>query len=166
MQRNLKQCSSTLIIQAYFSYVRPIIEYASTVWSPHNMCDIQKLEMIQHKAICFVFNDFSRYSSVTSMINNLQWTTLKLRRNSDKIIMFYKMLTGLVSLEFLNSLQPNTSCTHGHNLRYRQVSTRIDAYLHSYLPSTIQLWNSLPPEVVHSQSLSEFKNNVYVHYTQ
>jgi len=66
MQRNLKQCSNTLRIQAYLSYARPIIEsvYASTVRSPHNMCDIQKLEMIpwQHKAARFVFNDFSRYS--------------------------------------------------------------------------------------------------------
>jgi len=108
MQRNLKQCSNTLRIQAY---VRPIIEHASTVWSLHNMCDIQKLEMIQHKAAHFIFNDFSGYSSVTSMINNLQWTTLKLRRNIDKTITFYKILNGLVSLEFINSLQQNTSCT-------------------------------------------------------
>jgi len=134
MQRNLKQCSSTLRIQAYLSYVRPIIEYASTV--------------------CMA----------TCLICVIKWTTLKLRRNIDKIIMFYKMLNGLVSLEFLNSLQPNTSCTRGHNLGYRQVSTRIDTYLHSYLPSTIQLWNSLPPGVVYSQSLY-FKNNLY-HYTQ
>jgi len=54
MQRNFKQCSNALRIQAYLSYVRPII-----VWSPYNMCDIQKLEMIQHKAARFVFNDFS-----------------------------------------------------------------------------------------------------------
>jgi len=119
VQRNLKQCSSTLRIQAYLSYVRPIIEYASTVWSPHNMCDIQKLEMIQHRAARFVYNDYSQYTSVTSLINRLQWTTLQQRRDINKLITFYKMLNGLISLEFLNTLQPNTSCTREHDLKYR-----------------------------------------------
>ena len=98
------------------------------------------------------------------MDNRLQWTTLQQRRDINKLITFYKMFDGLISVEFLNTLQPSTSCTHGHNLRYRQVSTRVDTYLHSYLPSTIQLWNSLPAEVGYSQSLTDFKNNLYVYY--
>ena len=29
-------------LQAYCTFVRPILEYASVVWSPYNKCDINK----------------------------------------------------------------------------------------------------------------------------
>jgi len=54
-------------------YVRPIIEYASVVWSPYTKDDISRLEMVQRKAAHFVYNDFYSYSSVTAMLNKLNW---------------------------------------------------------------------------------------------
>jgi len=78
------------------------------------MCNTYKLEMIQHRVAHFVYNDHSRYTSVTSLINR---TTLQQRRDINKLITFYKMLNGLISVEFLNTLQPNASCTRGHDLR-------------------------------------------------
>ena len=56
---------------AYLTYVRPILEYASTVWSSYTKSDIAKLKMVQHKAALYVFNDFSSYSSVSSMLSQL-----------------------------------------------------------------------------------------------
>ena len=35
--------------------VRPILEYASIVWSPHTQCDIHKIEMVQRRAVKFIF---------------------------------------------------------------------------------------------------------------
>ena len=35
LQRNLSNCPCPVKEQAYKSYVRPILEYASTVWDPH-----------------------------------------------------------------------------------------------------------------------------------
>ena len=59
--------------------VRPIIllEYALIVWSPHNQCDIHKIEMVQCRAVRFIFNNFSRTASVTNMLANLQLPTLE-----------------------------------------------------------------------------------------
>jgi len=54
--------------------------YTSTVWSPHLLYQIQKLEKVQHSAACFITNDFSCYSSVTSMLDQLQWPLLEHRR--------------------------------------------------------------------------------------
>ena len=39
---------------SYLSYVKPIIEYSSTVWDPHIKEDIHKLEMVQRRAACRV----------------------------------------------------------------------------------------------------------------
>ena len=47
---------------AYLTYVRPFLEYASTVWSPYVKSDIALLESAQRKAARFVYNDFSTYS--------------------------------------------------------------------------------------------------------
>jgi len=35
LQRNRRQCSHQVKSLAYFTYTRPILEYASIVWSPH-----------------------------------------------------------------------------------------------------------------------------------
>ena len=49
-----------------------IVEYASVIWSPYTNCDKNVLEGVQRKAARFVCIDFSTYSSVTSMLNNLK----------------------------------------------------------------------------------------------
>ena len=82
LQRNLRQCSPTIKSLAYPTYVRPILEDASTVWSPYVRTDIAKLEMVQRKAARFVFNKFSAYSSVTSLLSQLNWQSLEVRRTN------------------------------------------------------------------------------------
>ena len=49
LQRNLRQCSINVKSLAYVTYVRPIVEYASVVWSPHTQalknlwCSVKQL---------------------------------------------------------------------------------------------------------------------------
>ena len=74
--------------------VRPIIEYASTVWAPHTLTNINQLESIQRRAARFCFNDYSTFSSVTRMISSLNLPTLEQRRNKAKLITMYKILNG------------------------------------------------------------------------
>ena len=67
---------------ACVTYVRPILEYASTVWSPYTKSGIAKLEMVQWKPARYVFNDFSSYSSVSYMLLQLHWQSLEERTNA------------------------------------------------------------------------------------
>ena len=57
--------------------VQPILEYAtaSIVWDPWPCTHTHKhcLEMVQRKAAHFCSGDFKKYSSVTEMLNNLEW---------------------------------------------------------------------------------------------
>ena len=41
--------------------------------------------MVQRRAARFVFNDFSRYSSVSRMLNQLGWSMFKQQRNEAKV---------------------------------------------------------------------------------
>jgi len=98
LQRNLYHCPQGLKVKAYLTYVRPIVEYASDVLSPYIQCLIHQLEMIQRSAARFVFNGFSRCSSVTSLLNQLNWPSLQLRRNQSSLIMFFKIIHNLANI--------------------------------------------------------------------
>ena len=80
LQRNLSQCQPSVKAACYTTYIRQILEYVSTVWSPHLTCDISRIEMAQRRSARFVYNEFRRTSSVTMMLNNLHWQTLETRR--------------------------------------------------------------------------------------
>ena len=43
-------CSRTAKYAAYKAIVRPTLEYAATVWNPHNSGDIHLLEALQNRA--------------------------------------------------------------------------------------------------------------------
>ena len=63
---NLKPCSLHIKSKSYLCYVRPMVEYSSTVWDPHIKEDIHKIEMIQRRAARFVFNNYDLIDSVTT----------------------------------------------------------------------------------------------------
>ena len=76
---NLYNCNPQIRSQAYsycMLYVRPILEYASTVWAPYTKSSIGKLEAIQWRAARLVVSDYNYSSSVTSILNQLNWVSL------------------------------------------------------------------------------------------
>ena len=50
IKRNVKIRSPRIKEKLYNSLVRPHVEYASSVWSPHEVNPIHKLEMVQRRA--------------------------------------------------------------------------------------------------------------------
>ena len=51
--------------------VRPSMEYASVVWDPYHHNAILQLEKVQRRAARWALNDFSRYTSVTVILQQL-----------------------------------------------------------------------------------------------
>ena len=86
LRHNLKPCSPSTKTKCYLTIVRPIIEYACTVWAPHTAQDIDKTEMIQRRGAQFVHNKYHYSASVTSMLESLGWLTLQARRNYLKLL--------------------------------------------------------------------------------
>ena len=62
--------------QCYSTLVRPIMEYASTIWDPHTQKDVDCLEKTQRRSARFVYQDFQRTSSITQMMTQLGWESL------------------------------------------------------------------------------------------
>jgi len=101
------------------STVRSVLEYASPMWSPYIEHNISKLEMGQRRAARFVSDGFSRYSSVSRMLNQLGWPMLKHQRN--KVTMMYKILNNLVFVD--HHLKFDTNQTWGHPFKLTTLST-------------------------------------------
>ena len=91
IKRNIQTNNPKLKESAYKTYVRPLVEYAASVWDPEQNKYIEKIEMIQHRAIRYIFNDYSSSSSVTNMRSKLNLPTLKKRREISSLTMFYKI---------------------------------------------------------------------------
>ena len=59
LRQNLHQCPTSIKSNCYKTFVRPILEYAVTVWSPYLQHQIHQLDKVQRSTTCFVVNDFS-----------------------------------------------------------------------------------------------------------
>ena len=82
--------------QAYVTFIRPILEYASTVWSPYKVKHITAIERIQRHFTRRIpsLHELS-YSERLAVIN---LDTLELRRLRADLLMYYKILNGLSPL--------------------------------------------------------------------
>ena len=93
LRRNILSSPRDAKAKSYKTYVRPIVEYASSVWSPATDCHINQLERVHRRAALFVCNDYTRQSSVSEMISSLGWDTLQKRRDNARTTMLYKNQT-------------------------------------------------------------------------
>jgi hypothetical protein len=107
--RNLHHCPRSTKSQRYLTLVRPIAEYASTIWNPHTKENINMIELIQRRAARMVNSDFQTTSSVTSMIRQLGWTSLQERRAQAKAIMMYRVVNHLIFIPADRILVPTIS---------------------------------------------------------
>ena len=148
IKRNIPTKQQNIREFAYKTLVRPQLEYCSSVWSPHTQSNIHKIEMVQRRAARWVTHDYSHYSSVTEMLNLLKWRSLENRRSDARILIFYKIIHGLVAVPMPPYIcKPSRLTRHMHPLSYRQIQTPCNYYKFSFYPASIILWNSLPPDI-------------------
>lgn len=167
IRRNLYSCTKELKQTAYTSLVRPLVEYSSSVWDPHQANLINKIEMVQRRAARFVMNDYKRDSSVTKMIKDLDWCSLKDRRTANRLTNLQKARHGLLPLPVDDLLQPlRRPSRHSHSNAYQLISANKDCFKHSYIPKTIIDWNNLPLHITTITDPNLFKHQVLNHLKQ
>lgn len=158
VRRNLKNCPKSVKTAGYTTLVRPVIEYASTVWDPTNQASINSLELIQRRAARFVCNDYTSRTPgcVTNMMKNLGWDSLQSRRQDNRLAMLYRIENDLIDINRTDFLRSGDSRTRGGHKFYQQRIT-CDIYRNSFFPRTIREWNSLPTSVAEAGSLEDFR---------
>ena len=145
-------------------FKRKIIVFSSSLVL-HTL-SINKLEMIQRKAVRFVCNDYDRHAIVTNMLNDLGWDTLEHRRKAARLVQtkliqmgdsaIPKTLTPLATDRSRRSRTGNSQWLH-------QTYCRTDTYRHSFLPWTWEIrTNSLTASLI-ALPIDNFKSQVLDH---
>ena len=157
LKRNLQIQSRSIKSKAYMSLVRPSLEYASCAWDPYTQKDIAKVERVQRRAARYCLGKYHNTSSVTDMLETLEWPTLQKRRKAARLCMLHKINNQKVKLS-PSQLKPPIRSSHRHHSHTFQLPSSLADYRKfSFYPRTIQEWNSLPDDVVSASSLESFR---------
>ena len=156
LRRNLYACPMDVKEAAYKGLVRPILEYGSSVWDPSGIGLQEELESVQKRAARFVTGNYLyETGSMTSILGQLKWESLKKRRKDSRLILLYKGLKGKARLP-VDDLIPKTRLARNqHFMFFRLPSASIDAYKCSFFPQTIKDWNNLPSSLIVSSEDSK-----------
>ena len=166
IKRNLQVRNTRLKTTAYNTLVRPLVEYAPSVWDPYTATDINKIEMVQRRAARYVLHRYHNTSSVSEMLQTLGWHTLLQRREQARLCMLFKIHTGSVAVNKDQYIIPMSHFTPGtHPYRYRIPYSRCDYHKFSFFPRTIRAWNGLPVDVVTAESYNSFKSRLSIMHT-
>ena len=90
----------------YFSFIRPLLEYADAVWNHCTQYESNGLDKIQKEAARIV-TGATKLASIDSLHTETGCETLGSRRKNHTLTMFYKLKNGL-GPDYLASLVPAT----------------------------------------------------------
>jgi len=83
--------------------VRPILEYASTIWDPHTNLNIDLLESMQRSDARFFYN----------MLNQFSLPTLQERRKINELTIMFKIINNLIDISACKFIPKQRSLRRG-----------------------------------------------------
>jgi hypothetical protein len=135
ISRNFYHSTRKVKTQLYLSLVRPLLEYACSAWDPYTQRNIKQLEKVQRRAARFIYRDYSRESSVSSMIDDLNLPLLSTRRECLRLGVFYKASLGLNVIKLDQFTNFSSSRTRRkHTLKLDHLSARTEVFKYSFFP--------------------------------
>ncbi len=157
LQRNLSMTDSETRLACYKTYIRPLVEYASSVWDTPGIETLtSKVEAVQRKSLRWIYNIWDRKSSPTSLLRDAQLDTLEKRRKIIRLKFFHDVLHNLKHVD--KSILPNRQ--RCKNIKFQQILGSIQSYTMSFFPQVVKLWNNLPSEVTSIEDRNLFFSKI------
>ena len=146
----------------YKTFVRPILEYNSPIWSPHFIKDIFVLEKVQKY---FTKNlKGLQGKNYKERLSILKLLSLECRRAYNDVVFLYKILNGLCDNNLSSLFSKSTLSTFislcRHSLQVSLPKPRTDFLKFSFCYRSAKLWNTLPECIIKTTSISKFKQLV------
>ena len=160
IKRTFASRDANTIRLLYVTLVRPILDYASTVWNPHLMKNIHKLEAVQRRATKLIPSFYNL--TYSERLQELNLPSLLYRRTRMDLIMTYKILNNLVSVDkdYFFTVNTNPTRSNGLKLYKNRFNTAIRG--HSFSQRIVNDWNTLPHEIVSAPNVLIFKTKLDV----
>ena len=148
------------MIKLYKALVRPHLEYANQVWSPHLKKTIEAIENVQRRMTRMIPG--LKNMSYEERLHKLKLPTLAYRRLRGDMVELYKMTSGIYDESLLQGhlrLRTN-STTRGHDKKVFVSQARLNVRRSSFYIRTAETWNKLPDDVVNAPSLPAFETRL------
>lgn len=163
IRRNFINLDRNSLVLLYKGMVRSHLEYAGSVWSPHKKSLIRDIENIQKRATKLIHA--CKNMSYRERLFYLQLPTLRYRRLRGDMIEVFKILSGMYDAQVVPIIERNLDTRNrGNSLKLRVERCNYDVRKYSFCNRIVNVWNSLPDNVVKSSSLNVFKNNLDKHW--
>ena len=151
---------SCILIRAFCTFVRPLLEFSSVIWNPYAICDIKRVESVQRRFTKSI--NYLRTASYSERLANLCIDSLQCRRIKTDLIFCYKLLHGLIDLQADDFIV----LSHNTNLRGSRyklakpiITTTRDANF--YCNRIVNMWNALPDSIVTASTISSSKRRLH-----
>jgi hypothetical protein len=148
-----------LLVKAFCTHVRRLLEYCCAVWSPHNHYLTDKIEGVQHFFTKRLAGHTNESYYVRLLLLKLE--SLEYRRLTQDLVLCDKIHLRLVDTEVYNALpRPVRTITRGQSFRLHKVSCSIDATKCVFTCRIHYVWNELPDSAVNSESVAVFEKRL------
>ena len=151
----------------YTAFVRPHLEYAQSVWSPHLAKYSNMIENVQIRATKLVDNIGNL--DYEERLTQLSLTSLKYRRKKGDMIEIFKHFNTYDENALSTTFKPRKRTSRAHKLQMIEKIPK-DGYRgiqsNSFYYRTPRIWNSLPRHVAESKTINSFKNNIDNHWKE
>ena len=163
--RKTFECMDNNIFNQIFkTLVRPHLEYAAPVWSPHLTTQKELLENVQRRATKMVpgLSDLS----YPERLRKLNLPTLAYRRVRGDMIQAYKLMNDIDGYDksLPSLLQMSNTGLRGHSKKLYKQRANKNIRKYYFTNRITSLWNSLPEHIIKSKDLINFEKNIDEHW--
>jgi len=156
--------------RAFVTYVRPLLKYASCVWSPYLLKHIKRIESVQKRFTKRLFS--ISHLGCLDRLKAIGLESLELRRLHHDLLCTYKVLFGKLEMDHDGMfLIRSQSTTRGHSWKLFPKHCHTNVRKHFFCERVIAPWNCLNINSENLRSITSFKRlikgsdlSAFVHY--
>ena len=154
--------SPNFMLKLLITHIRPILEFASCVWNSGFITDLSLLESVQRRWT-------KKISGLVDMsyeqrLKSLDLFSVKGRLLRADLIKCWKIFHNMSPISPSDLFLPTPiTTTRGHCYKLYVTQCSCDARRRFFSVRVVQVWNSLPADVVMSPSINLFKKGLSAH---
>ena len=154
-----KSRDESFLASMFSVFVRPLLEFATPIWSPYNIGLIAHIEKVQR-------NFTKRIPAVRDLnypdrLRALNMEPLELRRLRFDLIELFKIVKGFSVLKFDDYFKiKQLSLRQSNNVQIQLLVTNSNLSKNFFKFRAVKIWNTLPQNIVDSSRVDIFKRRL------
>ena len=164
--KNIAYKTKNIRIPLFKGLVRPILEYANIIWNNNLRKQSDEIERVQRT-----------FTKLISEVRNLEYEdrlmylnlpSLEFRRFRGDLIEMFKITHDIYDPKTTENLFTfsNNQRLRQHEFKVNKFHTCKQQYKTFFTNRIVNVWNKLPPNIVQSDSINIFKNQIDKHFRE